>query len=420
MSLKLKLSQNLLLTDKQAKASEELFHQNLNTYGAGFFDLDKNLSWLASCLELLKKYQHKKTFVQIGIGGSALGPQMLIDALGPIYNNEREFLFLDNIDPDYMSYQLKNLQVKDAIFYVVSKSGATAETVAALSIVINKLKKSGVSEKDYKNYFVFCTDPVSSLLRDLALDFSIDCLPVPSNVGGRFSVLTPVGIFPALFANIPVQDFFKAYPLCKKNLFEGEKQLATLSSFILNLKSEGVTQTVFMPYSSLLRSFSNWFIQLWAESLGKKLDNKGKICHQGLTPIASYGATDQHSQVQLFMEGPHDKLIILIKVAKFKTDFSLDSGHHQKLFTKLNHVSLSQLMQAELEGTIKALDLAKRPYALVEIEELSAESLGALILFFESLTNMVGAQLEINPFDQPGVEAGKIFANDWLAQLKKC
>lgn len=419
MSIKLTLSQNLTLTATENKRSEELFHQNLKTFGAGFFDLDRHNSWLTRCHDLYKKYKHKKVFVQIGIGGSALGPQMLIDSLGPIYNNEREFLFLDNIDPDYMNFQLKNLNLKETLFYVVSKSGGTAETVAALSIAITMLKKIGVTEEEYKNYFVFCTDPVSSLLRDLALDFNIECLPVPSDVGGRFSVLTPVGIFPALFANIPVEDFFKAYPSCKKNLFEGDKQLSTLSSFIVKLKSEGVSQTVFMPYSSLLRSFSSWFIQLWAESLGKKHDSKGNICHQGLTPISSYGATDQHSQVQLFMEGPFDKLIILIKVSKFKSDFSLDSGHQQKIFTKLNHISLSQLMQAELAGTMKALDLAKRPYALVEIEELNAQNLGSLILFFESLTNMVGAELKINPFDQPGVEAGKVFANEWLAELKK-
>jgi glucose-6-phosphate isomerase len=173
----------------------------------------------------------------------------------------------------------------------------------------------------------------------------------------------------------------------------------------------GNDETVLMPYSSKLRSFSDWFTQLWAESLGK--DGKG------LTPIPSYGATDQHSQMQLFMEGPNNKVIIFLEIKKFTYDFSLKNKEEGQNFQLLAPFTLAQLMKAEFEGTLKALKDAKRPFIKISIDSLDEKNLGKLIVFFESLTVMMAHLLQVNPFNQPGVEAGKINAYQFLETLKK-
>ena len=173
-----------------------------------------------------------------------------------------------------------------------------------------------------------------------------------------------------------------------------------------------------MPYSSKLRSFSFWFAQLWAESLGKKKNLKNEIVQTGLTPIVGFGATDQHSQMQLFMEGPNDKCIILIEVENFTHDYKLSTSIAGNNLSKLSDFSLSQLMKAELNGTLKALQENKRPTIHLKISKNDEYHMGALILFFESLTVLMGSFLMIDPFDQPGVELGKIYAFNFLNQLK--
>jgi glucose-6-phosphate isomerase len=161
-----------------------------------------------------------------------------------------------------------------------------------------------------------------------------------------------------------------------------------------------------MPYSSLLKDFSSWFVQLWAESLGK--DGKG------LTPIPAYGATDQHSQMQLFMEGPQDKILFIIEVKNHQTDYSLKNNLAAESFKNLSSFTLSDLMKAELEGTLTALSENDRHVVQLSISKLNEESLGQLILFVECLTVIIGELLLVNPFNQPGVEAGKKYANEWL------
>jgi glucose-6-phosphate isomerase len=161
-----------------------------------------------------------------------------------------------------------------------------------------------------------------------------------------------------------------------------------------------------MPYSSLLKEFSSWFVQLWAESLGKQ----GK----GLTPIPAYGATDQHSQMQLFMEGPEDKTLFLIEVEKFKNDFSLSNTIQGESFSSLAPYSLGTLMKAEFEGTLEALKENKRHVVHLKIPAVDEMSLGQLILFSECLTVLMGRMLKVDPFNQPGVEAGKKYAYSWL------
>ncbi|MFZ4712312.1 MAG: glucose-6-phosphate isomerase [Bacteriovoracaceae bacterium] len=383
------------------------FEKIINDPKIGFFHWTEDNTVLHEVEQTYLKFKHKKLFVHIGIGGSSLGPEMLVSALKK--NHDVRFVFINNIDSDEIHDQLNGLNAKDALFYVVSKSGTTAETMAALSIVMNwgQFKNS-----EMKDHFVFCTDPHSGDLRQMAKDLSISCLTVPSSIGGRFSALTSVGLFPASFAGISNKDLFTGAERMKKILLEKNElnPMLTTAEMLLELKATGVSQTVLMPYSSKLRNLSFWFVQLWAESLGKKKNKSGQVVNTGLTPIPSYGATDQHSQVQLFMEGPNDKCFFIVKVKHPKNNYQLACDLNYPSLKNLSNVHLNQLMEAELIGTVKALQEAERPFVILEIEHNNEESLGAMILFFESLTALMGYHLNIDPFDQPGVEAGKKYA----------
>ncbi len=382
------------------------YTDTLNSPEIGFFRLPENRELLKSCQDTYEIFKKKKYFVHIGIGGSALGPDMLLKALGD--KSGVEFVFLNNIDPDDMKRSLDKVDLKDALVYVVSKSGTTAETVAAMSIVMNELEKCGVKKDQYRDYFVFCTDPEKGDLRKLAAEWNVRTLDIPSNIGGRFSVLTPVGLFPALFAGIDAHDLLIGAQDIRKHLSDPEigKSFYELGMFIKDLHDQNVRQTIMMPYSSLLKEYSAWFVQLWAESLGKE----GK----GLTPVPAYGATDQHSQMQLFMEGPQDKVLFLLEVEQFESDFSLKSTVDMGAFKLLSPFKLSQLMKAEFEGTLKALEENKRHVVHLKIPTLNEQFLGQLILFSECLTVLLGKSLGVDPFNQPGVEAGKKYANAWL------
>jgi glucose-6-phosphate isomerase len=293
--------------------------------------------------------------------------------------------------------------------------------MAALSIISQFLYAQKIQSHDFNQYFVFATDAHESELLELGNSLKIDCLEVPSDVGGRFCALTPVGYLPALFAGMNIDKLIlgakKAQVMCLEN--SSENNLLKACEFLFRLKNENnINQTVFMPYSSKLKYLAFWFTQLWAESLGKKVNLKNEVVHTGFTPITAYGATDQHSQMQLFMEGPHDKAIILIEVRNFEHDYKLNGILSSKNLDKLSSFSLADLMRAELHGTIKALKEANRPFIHIAIERNDEENLGQLIIFFESLTALMGDYLNIDPFNQPGVELGKIYAFEFLSLLK--
>lgn len=405
------LNWNIQSTFKTHKTSDwdgaiASYQKTLASPEIGFFGLPQNRELLNSTQKVFEEMKHKKYFIHIGIGGSALGPEMLLAALGN--KSGVEFVFINNIDPDDLCNKLDKVDIKESLIYVVSKSGTTAETVAAMSILLSKLNDAGIKEAQYKDYFVFCTDPVKGELRKLSKEWNIRTLDVPSNVGGRFSVLTPVGFLPCFFAGLNPKELLEGAEDIQKHLHDPKvgSDFFNLAFWIKDLHDKGVHQTVMMPYSSLLKEYSAWFVQLWAESLGKN----GK----GLTPVPAYGATDQHSQMQLFMEGPHDKVMMLIEIEKFNTDFSMKNSVSSDAFKMLSTFNLSQLMKAELEGTLTALQENGRHVVHLKIPSLKEAYVGQLILFAECLTVMVGELLKVDPFNQPGVEAGKKYANAWL------
>ncbi len=400
----MKISSNSFTQDSNTELINE-FHQTVTSDHIGFLSYLDDVELTDAAKKIHDKFKHKKHFVQIGIGGSALGPQMLISSLQK--NAQCSFTFLDNTDSDYLHRELNKISLKDSIFYVVSKSGGTAETIAAFIIVYNLLQEQGIT--NFSDYFVFCTDPTSGQLREFVNQNNFDALEVPSNIGGRFSVLTNVGLLPAIFAGIDIDELLTEAKNYKNSLVENLTNLSQTGDTILDLYSKGINQTVMMPYSSILKDFSFWFTQLWAESLGKK--------NIGITPIPAYGATDQHSQMQLFMEGPNNKFLFLINVSNKSKDFSLNSDLSLESAIKLKDYSLNQLLNAQFHGTVDALKEMKRNLATIEIEEVNNKTLAKLIIYFECLTVYVGLGLKINPFDQPGVELGKKLAYKHLNSL---
>ncbi len=415
----------------QACSTEKIAHEKwtkllatLNHPEIGFFRLPEDKKIIKDCQTVADKFRDRTQFFHVGIGGSALGPQCLIEALGPVAN--RHFLFLNNIDPDHTGSLLDEVvHPSQAVFYIVSKSGTTAETMAAFLILTKWMEeKFNITAKEWQDHFVFCTDPLKGDLRQIANEYGISCLEVPADIGGRFSVLTSVGIFPTLWAGHDASELMKGASDTRNEILRTAEQsdVVKLGMFIKNLFIQHqIDQTVFMPYSSRLKNFSAWFVQLWAESLGKKHDLNHEIIHTGLTPIASYGATDQHSQMQLFMEGPHNKFTLFVEVENFKTKLKLDNGLglNFKSIKDLSPFTLNDLMKAEFEGTLQAMREASKPWAAIRIEKVDPTTLGAMFLFIETLTAFVGQELEINPFDQPGVEAGKKYAYQWLSQMRR-
>ena len=413
-SLRFKLNTPLNPHAPETSKLEELqksFLETINREDIGFYHLTDKGHFIDKTLNVCEKIKHKKNFIQIGIGGSALGPQLLVSSLSK--SKDKNFYLIDNTDSDYISDILDGIDIQDSIFYVVSKSGGTAETIAGFITVRNLLLAKGISESNIGEFFIFCTDPENGQLRKYVNQHQYTSLEIPSNIGGRFSILTPVGLLPAAFMGVNIKELYEGANEIKQeieNTSLDENSLFLLSEKILSLK-ESLPQTVFMPYSSKLKDLSAWFIQLWAESLGKN----GK----GLTPIPAYGATDQHSQMQLFMEGPNDKLIMLLHLENKNENYSLDGFDELESAKKLSSYSMNELLEAEFLGTLKALAENSRNVIDIRMETLNERNLAKILMFLQCLTVTVGISMNINPFDQPGVEKGKIYAFEYLNSLRK-
>jgi glucose-6-phosphate isomerase len=351
-------------------------------------------------------------FVLLGTGGSSLGGETLLRALRPSLQTP-QFHFMDNNDPQWFHWLLQFIQPEETLFYVISKSGKTPETISQF-LASKEWAKKVLGEK-WKKHFVFCTDPKSGDLRILAKKLEIPCLDIPSPVGGRFSVFTPVGLFPAAFAGLKMEKFLEGArsQLAAEKLPFHENPCAKLAISLAN-HAKQYPITVIMPYSTQLSAFSRWFCQLWAESLGKK--------SLGLTPYPAVGTTDQHSQMQLYMEGPKDKCILFVHSRIRSQDISYSLPLETKelpSFAELENVSMGTLFEAEFQATRDAITKNKIPNLTLELDTIDEYSLGALMYFCEWATAIAGACLKINPFDQPGVEQAKILTKQYLRDLKK-
>lgn len=403
---------------RQAEALREL-RAVKDKGGFGFaklpFDEEEAIRLLRAASERRAAFQN---FVHVGIGGSSLGAVALCRALAHPYHNDLpvearggpKIYFVDHVDPEGISKLFDVVDPKKTLFYVVTKSGETVETLTALLVLFERVKKACGSR--FRQHVVVSTDPEKGFLRQFAREQRLLGLTIPCDVGGRFSALTSVGLFPAAMAGIDVRAILEGARrmdrLCTNlNPDENLAFLYAAATFLLNERKNKRIQ-VFMPYAVALENVADWFVQLWAESLGKKYALNGRVVHAGQTPVKALGARDQHSVIQLFNEGPNDKVITFLDVDHFRWDWkipaSIDGGDTTSF---LKGKQISEVLRAEKLGTETALTANRRPNLTFSLKEISPETLGGLLLTLEWAVVYFARFAGVNPFDQPGVEAGK-------------
>jgi glucose-6-phosphate isomerase len=360
----------------------------------------------------------------LGIGGSALGTKALLNALRPPAWNElddegRDFFprltILENVDPTSVAAALDRIDPRRVLVNVISKSGGTAETMAQY-LVVRAWLEQALGSAAYR-HLVFTTDPVRGALRELAQRDRIATLDVPPEVGGRFSVLSPVGLLPAALVGIDIEGLLRGARGALDRA-DADDLLQNPAALYAALhweadRAHGARIHVLMPYTDRLREFAEWYRQLWAESLGKRVDREGRTVHIGPTPVGAVGATDQHSQVQLFMEGPRDKVITFVTVDDLGADVKIPrsvSGSDAELPADLAYLpshTLGELLRAEYEATSAALAQMGRMSCTLRLPDLTAGTLGEALMFYQLATGYAGVWYGVDPFDQPGVELGK-------------
>ncbi len=378
--------------------------------GVGWLALPyRDISDIEEAAEWLRGFT---AVVQAGIGGSALGNLMVHGALLPPYWNELpeakrggpRFYLADNVDPRDNRTVWNLIEPEKTAFIVISKSGSTAETMANFLFFWDRLKVE-LGPKRAAEHVLVITDEEKGVLKPFADEIGCRRLVLPSDVGGRFSVLSSVGLLSAcalgldgkkLLAGAAEMDEQLAR---RTSLFENPAWL--LSALSVTHYRRGRNMTVMMPYEDALERFCEWFAQLWGESLGKN--------GVGSTPVRALGAIDQHSQIQLYTEGPDDKLFTIITVSEPEEDILIPETEEQSL-VPLGYLfgqSMNSLRRYEALSTAAAVAKGGKPVVTIEIPRLDERRLGALIQFYEHVTALTGYVLDVNPFDQPGVEQGK-------------
>lgn len=352
--------------------------------------------------------------IVLGIGGSSLGALALRTALLPRDWNARtkdqrdgrpRLHVLDNVDPRSVGGLLDMVELTRTRVVVVSKSGSTAETMSQYLLVRERLRAAGLAAREH---IAFVTDPKVGALRKIADAEGIPAFEVPANVGGRFSVLSPVGTLPAALLGMDVEQLVAGAVAmrerCTGNQLRGNPALAFAALQWRAHEQSEQGMHVLMPYSDAFRDLAPWFVQLWAESLGKRRPDGRNV---GPTPIAAVGATDQHAQVQLFMEGPADKTITFVDVEEHEDLRIPDAESTPATLAYLRGRGFGELLRAEARATAGALAQMGRPTMTLRVTRADAWHLGGLFMFFELATIYAGALYGVDPLDQPGVELGK-------------
>ncbi len=393
----------------------------------GFLALPTNEALLARTLAVADEARNRfDDVLLLGIGGSALGPIALRTALRPPAWNALDraarggaprLNVLDNVDPATIAAMLARLDLARTLVLVVSKSGGTVETMAQYLIVRDALSRV-VGDKRAREHLVFVTDPEVGALRRIARNEHITTLDIPQNVGGRFSVLSPVGLLPAALIGIDIRAMLAGAADATERAATTDRTRNLAGAFAtlqwLADTKHGRHVQVLMPYSDALRDMASWWVQLWAESLGKVRPDG---THAGPTPLPAVGATDQHSQVQLFMEGPLDKTVTFLAVRGRTADGPIPARHADiPELAYLGGHTLGELLDIEQRATAGALAARGRYNATITVDTVDAWHVGGLMQTFGIATAYAGALYGVNAFDQPGVELGKQFAYAMLGR----
>ncbi len=408
------------LTDKIAAAKKAMVDKRSGGK-MDFRDLPYNQDAIVD--EMLTYVNEMKgkidAFVVFGIGGSALGPIAVQQAINhPFYNElpkeQRggfpKLYVADNVDPEKLVYLFDIIDVTKCLFNVISKSGSTSETMSQFMIIKNILEEK-VGKEKAKELIVCTTDKANGNLIKIAKDEGYKTFIIPSGVGGRFSELTPVGLLAAAFCGVDIKELLAgaAYmdELCKNDdIYKNPAYMYAILSYIGMNKGKNIS--VLMPYADRLKFISDWYAQLWAESLGKKFDLNKNVVNVGQTPVKALGVTDQHSQVQLYTEGPFDKIIVLMGVDRYQKSITIPKIYGDlPSLGFLGGVTQDELIKTEQAATEYALLKSGKMNMTITAPEVNEFTIGQILYMFEVATGFAGELMNIDAFDQPGVEEGK-------------
>lgn len=356
-------------------------------------------------------------YIQMAIGGSALGGIALYNALGrrPVPNQKEKGCNIhipNNIDPDWIGDILDSIKTETTFFNVISKSGGTVETLATFFVFFNDLKKRIPSEK-LKENIVIMTNPEAGPLAELSKEGGFTLIPIPDSVHGRYSVLSPGGLLTAAVSGIDIDELLEGARVMNEltdqlEFLENPMLLMAAIHFLCNTQ-KNIDQLILLPYSQGLRTIADWYSQMVAESLGKK----GK----GITPVKALGATDQHSQLQLYNEGPKNKLVTFFSVDKFKRQINIPAEFPGcKEYQYLWGHSINELLESERLATAISLYNNGVPNCTLRMPELKPFYMGQLFMLLEKVIPVLGKLYEVNAFDQPGVEESKEYARALLGK----
>ncbi len=415
----------LLLAPHLRRAHDELVAKSVGGLDAEFACLNlatemaEALPQIKAAAAELKCYQD---ILLIGIGGSNLGSKAIRHALKPEEDSAPgartsaapRLHFIENIDSYHMERLFRHLSPKSTALLCISKSGGTIETVVQFLILRDWLTRAlGVNEARRRQWLI--TDPDHGWLRDLARAEGLASLPVPPQVGGRYSVLSAVGLVPLAALDVNVDALLRGAAdfstRCVSPAPEENPALLLAALYYLLDKRKDKRISVMMPYVNRLRLFADWYCQLWAESLGKWEGTGPGRSAAGSLPVRAMGAVDQHSQLQMYLESRHDKMFTFINLEHWDHDLAipLDAGT-RRVFPYLEGRSLSDVIHAEFRATRQVITDAGHPNMTLQMPVLDAYTLGQLIDLYQRTTVYAGLLYGINPMDQPSVEIGKKLA----------
>lgn len=371
----------------------------------GYYDLPALSNGIIEQISKLKKsLPNFKNIALVGVGGSSLGVKAIYEMLA---HGQKNLIFFDNLDPFLIASNLNKISLDDTIFIISSKSGTTIETISIFKCILERFKIV-----NFEN-FIIISDP-NSPLEIYAKARNIRVFNIPKNVGGRFSVLSAVGLVPLGLSGVDVSEILNGAMACKAQHLGGDDDTILQKAYHYACHETAKINVLF-SYSSRLASFNDWFVQLWAESLGKKRGYK----RVGLTPVGLIGSKDQHSFLQLIMEGAKDKTVTFITAKKHEdqnlklSNLSLD-GLQSCDFT--NDLEIASVLNAQARATMQALKSENISVDEIRLDSLDAWHSGYLVYYYELLTSATGLMLGINTYNQPGVELAKLLLRQNLEQ----
>ena len=388
------------LFNKMVKERESIGYYNLPSQ-----NLDK-LEKFEKKFE--KKHKNIQNIALIGIGGSSLGTKAIYNFIKSSKQLKRKLYFLESTDPSTLQNLINDIDIKRTHFLVVSKSGSTIETISIFKYIYN------IVDRD-SSYFSFITEKQSKLHK-FAKSIGAKSLFIPKNVGGRFSVLSNIGLLPLKLVGVDIYKVLEGAKRMEVSFFNDgyiKNTLLKKATYVATNYNRYNINTIF-AYSQSLKYFCEWFVQLWGESLGKKQNNSA--LNVGLTPIGLIGPKDQHSFLQLIMEGVRNKSVTFIMIDDFKLDINIPdiSLKYLEELDNINGIAFNTLINKQAKATLESLRDVNIPIDIITLPNIDELYIGELIYYYELLTSAVGILLDINTYNQSGVENGKIILKEML------